>query len=360
MMPLLLRPQNDEILSSWLIRNSIANGSDPMGFVSGIWFDRRPWTIDYDRTAPDEMISTLARTTGVSVDRLRKMTLRPTVTYLIGNPNPEPKTAWPWVIPIGSRNRMRMNGLHFCPECLTEKNAYFKKAWRLSWNTACPKHRILLALHCPRCHQVFSPHLVDYRSPYIHICTRCGFDLRKAPSSNADPVAVELQDAMSDALKSRTFDSDRIGTELGEDSVVELFRFVRDLTTFFRNLRRRPKMYEVMTEDLGFEPDGLVFERAMGTSIDSASAEERHLFFRISALTLRKRRQEVVEFFSEHGVTRNALDDLCRSDSATMRSIRMKLEERSRKRTTRKCVHSIGPRSKEEVEAAMEKIRRYL
>ena len=34
-------PFEDEILSSWLIRNSILHGTDPIGFTESIWAKKR-------------------------------------------------------------------------------------------------------------------------------------------------------------------------------------------------------------------------------------------------------------------------------------------------------------------------------
>ena len=55
-----LSPLTDELLSSWLIRNAIANGSDPAHFSAAIWGKWRAWTVDFDRQTPVSKIHSLS------------------------------------------------------------------------------------------------------------------------------------------------------------------------------------------------------------------------------------------------------------------------------------------------------------
>ena len=114
---MLYPPRPDELLSSWIIRNSVAHGSDPMGWVYGFWGEWRAWTRDIDRDLPGDKAARLARFSRLSPETIRAMTLAPAVERMLGK-TPGVNQAWPWVIPTGRRNRSVVGGLQFCPECL--------------------------------------------------------------------------------------------------------------------------------------------------------------------------------------------------------------------------------------------------
>ncbi|MFE8730337.1 TniQ family protein, partial [Aeromonas hydrophila] len=48
--PVQISPFKDELLSSWLVRASLAHGCDPMSLTSAVWPTWRAWTVDIDRT----------------------------------------------------------------------------------------------------------------------------------------------------------------------------------------------------------------------------------------------------------------------------------------------------------------------
>jgi hypothetical protein len=176
--PIELEPLPNEILSSWLIRNSIANGSDPGSWVSGVWFNFRVWTRDIDRHLAADKINKLSKITSLSKEQVRNMTLEPIVEKITSDYSLNSQKAWPYIIPTGTRGTSTTNGIHFCKECLKESTPYLKKEWRLAWNVACSKHKELLLHKCQKCDKTFAPYKVDYLNTQICKCTHCGFDLR--------------------------------------------------------------------------------------------------------------------------------------------------------------------------------------
>lgn len=54
-LPIKLKPLKDEILSSWLIRLSIANGMEPTSFTNAIFDEQRFWNKDVDRKISDKL-----------------------------------------------------------------------------------------------------------------------------------------------------------------------------------------------------------------------------------------------------------------------------------------------------------------
>lgn len=81
---------------------------------------------------------------------------------------------------------VRKAGIPICPECLKESE-HIRQVWHLSSYTACHKHLLDLIDTCSSCGAV-----VDYlTSENITEC-ECGFDLKNAPTQNADPLRVLL------------------------------------------------------------------------------------------------------------------------------------------------------------------------
>lgn len=362
MIPILAQPKEDEILSSWIIRNSISNGSDPMSWTAGIWFEWRVWTLDIDRHIDGKKLVDLSKICGISADTLYNMTLEPSIKYILETDELNTKKAWSWIIPTGIRNRNKTNGLHFCPKCLEDKKScYMKKDWRFSWNVACQEHGNLLSLQCPECNQVFSPHLIDYKTPTIYNCTRCGYDLRKVPISMADSNALSLQNKLNNALKDKSLDNVDLYMELKQYSVSEFFSFVRDTIKFFRNFRRQENKFFKLLDELEIEAKPITFKRQLGSSIDSVNVIERHYFMSIAEQFLQLDYEFVAETFRKDKIYHRFIigEGLCKS--LTMKELIGGQPDNLTKSTKEKSRQSvIVPRSKQEVEEAMDYIRSFL
>jgi len=349
LIPVRLAPGEDEILSSWLIRNAVANGTDPLGFAENVWWGWRPWTVDFARHTPDARLRELADATGMGAERLRRMTLAPAIRTVLGF-LPDRRKAWPWVVPLGTRNRYRTGGLHFCPACLESKTPYMKRAWRLSWNVACPVHGILLETRCPECGLPFSPHLVDYRRPDFRRCTRCGYDLRRVPAVAADPDTLAVQGKMTEAAAG----SDPEGA----------FSEIRDFVLLFRNARRLRGPLPELASRAGIDPEAPEVMRERGVPFDAASAPNRGLFLKAGAALAKDPASRIAELFRRAGLTRKYVLQLCPARSEKMGEVLRNLpgpaspDPGGPRRGSPGCRRS--PRSREEVEKAMDEIRRYL
>ena len=351
----LLRPLHGEILSSWIIRNALKAGTDPLGWVGGIWPHWRAWTRDIDRHIPHDRLAELASMCETDTESLHRLTLEPFITYLSGDGELSPRKAWPWVIPTGRRNLVQTNGLHFCPQCLKEEAPYLKRAWRLSWNTACETHGTLLALHCPTCNTVFSPHRIEYTSPGIGRCISCGFDLGGIETDVADSGALLLQRELNLVLEGNI-----LGKRWGvfdhvDDPAIEAFAFVRSMAVFLRRFSRQEARFANFISEFDNLPAGDEDTRVAGTSIDAVSAKMRHFYFAIVQRLFDLGESGIVELLQRHGVMANLLEP-SKSGSSAYRRIadRMPRVERS-KRAPSVRKQEIRPRSREEVEALFDK-----
>lgn len=350
-------PRENELLSSWLIRSAVLNGTDPIGWCGGIWLDWRPWTTDIDRHLPLNRLEKLSVFSGLSVETLRNMTLEPTVELLSGINEMDPKKSWPWVIPTGERNRNRTNGLHFCPECLAEKNAYFKKEWRLSWNIACEKHKRLLALHCPTCNTVFSPHLVRYDIPTIYMCTSCGEDLRQIKTDEANHDVLLLQEHLNQSLVDA-----HVPYCSREDRSVDGFLFAREVMIFVRNFRRQEQRFSELLDEFNCQLDLNLMQRTLGSNIDSIDIKERESLLAITASIIKLDQHAIIELLRRHNIAKGVFDPNSSVSSNKGKAILQKLSDNDRTKTVR--VHKqrgITPRTREEVEELMDReIRPFL
>lgn len=153
--PFIVRPQplEDELLSSWLVRLSLAHDTVPTSFMNmhfpeykNIVFSR-----DVDVWAPEEMLTKLAKKSNYSYEQIYNLTLRSYIGTILPEFNP---SGWNRYFRY-LKNRGRSNKLHgqkYCQTCLQEDNIpYFRKKWRLKSISKCKKHHIELADRCPKC-----------------------------------------------------------------------------------------------------------------------------------------------------------------------------------------------------------------
>jgi len=360
MMVPLPEPYHDELLSSWIIRSALSQGTDPMGWSYGLWMDWRGWTRDIDRDVPTEIFGMIARACDVSVATLRSMTLKPILLPLLGEAAFRPTVGWDWVTPLGARNRSRTNGLHFCPDCLSESNPYAPKQWRLSWNTICPKHGTQLLLSCPKCGQVFSPHLIEYFHPHFYRCTQCGYDLRKAEAPQGEPDVLTLQSHMNAlAFQHQPPPSPYRLTEHRNDPK-EFFALAWDLHRFFINLHKRKEQFVDLTAELDAPVEWESFPRTPGDGFDRQPLYRRHYWLHILSHVMTMDIRKFILALNNAGITYNTMQIGNFPRSATMQRVQGALprkELRRKKGGGAPPFHILGI---EEAEDRMDEIRRFL
>lgn len=355
MIPIKPKPKEEEILSSWLIRCSIANGSDPEGWGGGIWEEYRIWTRDFDRSLPKSKAAPLCRAVGTSCSEISSMTLEPLILRITNSESLNPNTAWPWVIPTGIRNRSKFNGLHFCPECLSEPEAYCKKLWRLSWNTACAKHKTILHLRCPQCYTVFSPHLINYTDTDIGKCQKCGFDLREMDPEQADEGVIYLQEMLNHSATT----GEANGAISPDQNVSNMFATLRMLMFLFHGVSRCQAVQRVVSELTGYDDFPLI--TYTGDALETADVHERHYLMMLCSKIFKMDINDIIDLFRNAGITRQMIDEAKHEDSPVISYLLEELPENGRERGPSNAgKKKIESKSKQEVEKLMDEIRRYL
>lgn len=200
------KPQDDELLSSWLLRLAHANGQKVQTFCALAWGqDTAIWNRDIDRSAGNAIVQVLAERTGTSLERVEATLLRTLegTVHERHNPNGNAK----WVLPAGVYHRTRRRyGQQFCALCLGEDaRPYFRRRWRLAFCTFCDRHGTALHDRCPRCGApvMFFRGEMGGRKRYAPdsptLCTQCRFDLRRASAVGVECLDVHALVALRSA-----------------------------------------------------------------------------------------------------------------------------------------------------------------
>lgn len=146
----------------------------------------------------------LARMSGITASKFEAATLRPTAAATTQTPL-DRLAIWPWILALGSRNRMHHGGLQYCPCCLREdRKPYYRTQWRLAWHTGCAVHGVFLLDRCPRCNAPLEPHRLSAQANHLATCATCATcqrDLRDASSALLPSAAHAFQRAADETLK---------------------------------------------------------------------------------------------------------------------------------------------------------------
>ena len=195
MFPIKIRPQDDELLSSWLIRVALAHRTMPTTFTNLYLPETRNklWASDLDLHADRPLLEVLSHKSALSVEELHCMTLRSYESVLFEHLYAK-SGGTPFILPLQMRGRYpKSRGLRFCPYCLREgEQPYFRKKWRLSFSTACLTHECFLLDECGRCGAPVSLYK-GCRQGRTSRCSRCGYDLRRCNSFKRLPDREGLE-----------------------------------------------------------------------------------------------------------------------------------------------------------------------
>jgi len=144
--PIHYKPLPHELLSSWLVRLAHGHGLEVKTFCNLILSNNQQvWNRDIDRLAPTWLLDQLSTTPKIVwITTLRAKGLLYEKFRTSGT------LSWSLALKIYHRKREGY-GLQFCPACLSEDAApYFRKRWRIAFNTLCLQHKSMLLDRCPR------------------------------------------------------------------------------------------------------------------------------------------------------------------------------------------------------------------
>jgi hypothetical protein len=186
--PIRYKPFPDELLTSWLVRLAWGHGLKVQTFCNQVFGGRHQvWNRDVDRLAPDWLVNELTARTGTPWPVAHGTTLRAYEGVLYSKFRAS--GSLPWIQTLKMYHRQRQGfGLQYCSACLAEdERPYYRKSWRVSFNTICTRHLVMLRDRCPQCEAPVMFHRLEMgRSSFIEAgtmgsCHACGFALAESP-----------------------------------------------------------------------------------------------------------------------------------------------------------------------------------
>lgn len=210
--PAHIKPQSDELLSSWLVRLAAAHSLKLHTFCTLAWSrDKQIWNRDIDKCADESMLDLLVEKTGTPRDVVIHTTLAAYQGWLYERHNPYGNTQW--IMPVGVYHRTRKHfGLQFCPRCLAEDvEPYYRRSWRLAFVSFCEVHHISLFDRCPKCgaannfHRNELGHRRKWITESITLCHACQYDLRNASGITVEQISLsrvlDFQKSLTKTIK---------------------------------------------------------------------------------------------------------------------------------------------------------------
>lgn len=345
----------DESLSSWLIRSSIANGSDPKSFHIALLGRYKAWNKDIDRYLPAKQAQQLSKLTSLNQQQIHNLTLEPYIQKIVKGEKLNRYALWYFVIPTGQRGLSRVNGMHFCPECLKGTNPYLKKQWKLAWNVGCATHKIKLLNKCQRCNSTFAPQLLNYDNPHICLCTACGFDLRDSETKHIDTTTLKFQEMLNDIL----FNNEPISfPALQTTSINDLFMTIRIFIPFFQyayKIKKYANFFETLNLDISYMKNTDVVHVFEKMSIDNREFFLKLLYqFLLSGIDVTK------QLLSQTGTTQKTLQGKMHSLSPTVLYLSKHLRETKDSSIQHSKQNIVKPRDKDEVNRLYNELLKYL
>lgn len=187
--PVSVDPLPDELLSSWLHRLALANGTAPRSFADVLGLSERMWSPRLDLRLPRHVATLLCHQTGRATEEISAMTMSGFAMAAL-------------LLPLrDNAHRKRSTWMQYCPQCLAADEApYFRRQWRLASRVSCFAHGCGLRDRCPACR---APIAAFDQGEVVaqHFCARCGFDLRAAPKAAVKASARRLERAIADICR---------------------------------------------------------------------------------------------------------------------------------------------------------------
>ncbi len=234
--PVHLKPQADELLSSWLTRLALAHGQTVVAFTLRVWPGRILEARDVDLWNDPGIFEMLSTKTSTPLARVFAATLASYEGWLFDKPR---QCHLPWALPrYLNIHPHRPSGLQFCPWCLaSDKEPYFRRQWRLAFMVLCPRHRTLLLERCQRCGMAVCYERQTAKEPAtqwtLTQCYKCRTDLRKFAKPRyrrpVDSAELEFAVFLQTALR-------RDWVEMPQNGVIYSHLFFTGLHQIMRRL----------------------------------------------------------------------------------------------------------------------------
>jgi hypothetical protein len=233
--PILMVPQIDETLESWLVRFSARYG-----------------------LSPRELLRALAIPVKADVAEIAFALSTPSISSLLAFRWPKKPQIVTSVTPLAGERLQR-----FCPLCL-EEDPYWRDVWAQPRNWACPRHRVFYITKCPRCRKPpwSSNDWRGHRSDVFR-CTERLDTITRSPSTPRKFCDYDLRNSETETVPATVLQAQDLGHILGRrglysGSFVSLGRMTvragQALRAFeqLAGLASRQEVKAVLEDDLNF------------------------------------------------------------------------------------------------------------
>ena len=345
----------DEAVSSWLVRAALTLGCDPLVLTGEVWPKWRIWSLDIDRSIPEERLKPLSLMSGISLESFQLSVLYPIASRIHPGQLPE-KAIWPWILAIGARNTKRSGGLQYCPLCLSEgTKPYYRLYWRFAWHTGCELHKCSLLDRCWNCNKPVEPHRLVAEDEHEAVCATCKADLRNAIAGPCPTDALLFQVETDQVIQRNN------GAYFERPiSTSEWF----DLAHFFISLIRRANrsgaegLVNLMKNMSVVLPKEL--PTISGAGIELLRVHERQQIFVAIWGFLIANKGQIEDALKKSAITRQGLCDKDESIPSPLIDLVDALINKPITRTTKAKSCLSGPRSQQEVIRMMDRLKRKL
>lgn len=200
-----VKPEKDELFSSWVVRTSYEHLLKVQTFCKLGFNFPQFWSRDVDRSAQQKFTDILLERTPLKENEINSLFLTKYQGKLYSNVSANSYSKW--IIPSGIFHRTRKRRpLLFCPICLNEEKPYYRTQWRLSLSFICPRCKVFLLENCPFCK---APILFfrlelgrknDFPEHKINVCYNCKKKLSDVVSRKAPDHLIKIQEGLFKTL----------------------------------------------------------------------------------------------------------------------------------------------------------------
>ncbi len=270
------KPQDDELLSSWLRRIAYGNSPKLHTFCHLRWPGLQLWNRDLDSVGSSTLIADICEITGTKADLGSTTSLRSLEGIVFDRLRMNGLTCW--ILPLGIYHRTRRrSGQQWCPSCLRDDlTPYYRKSWRLAFSTTCSRHGYILADRCHQCSQPAAPHRGE--DPY---CSNCFADRRDHPTTFGDSLTLQLEHRMRETWLGPPSSMN----EFGCGHPLSYFALVRQVLSIVTSNPRAGRLRDIVHREHGVDPTPPKFESKLPMP-EFLAVGERHRMMAIVARLL--------------------------------------------------------------------------
>lgn len=169
-------PLPGESLSSWRLRNGVANGYKVFPRPRN-----SPILSDPDLLPSDDELDWLSKNLNIDIPSIYQLSLN-SINAVLSNDNNHSNRKR-WVLASGHGSKHKSPGPVACPGCIRTGPSFFHLSWRYAFSTLCPIHNVFMIDTCPECGAKIWPSNLPKASTEIQVqpgnCHKCRAELGK-------------------------------------------------------------------------------------------------------------------------------------------------------------------------------------